>query len=157
MSNALNPELLSQIFAQESFDPFLTLVTLSHPDWDEPIYLVNNSVDFTSRGQVFTAFPMRIRLPVDDGETARSFNLELDNASLYLIAQVRSVTEAIKVKIEMVLASFPDDVQMEQDELSIQSVTYNKAKITANIVLDNFLNTELSSERYTPSIFPGLF
>ena len=157
MSNQLSPELLAQLFAQESNDPFLILVTLSHENFDEDIRLVNNSENITSRGNVFQAFPMNIRLPVDDGESARNFVIEFDNVSLTLIEEIRTNTTPIGVKIERILASLPDEVQMGQDELLIQGITYNKSKIVASIVLDNFLNTEMTSEKYTPSIFPGLF
>lgn len=156
MANSLSPELLAQLFSQESNDPFLTLVTLSHEDFDD-IRLVNNNVDIVSRGLTFTAFPMKIRFPVDDGETARDFTIEFDNVSLLLIEEIRSVTTPISVKLEMILASMPNDVQIEQDELRIQNITYNASKVSAKIILDNFLNTEMTSERYGPTNFPGLF
>ncbi len=57
----------------------------------------------------------------------------------------------------MVLASIPDAIQISFDELKIQSLSYNKTRITAKLFLDSFLNTEMTSERYTPSLFPGLF
>lgn len=157
MSNALSPELLAQLFAQESNDPFLILVTLSHDSWDDVVYLVNNSVNITSRGIEYLAFPMQVKLPVDDGETARVFNIEFDNVSLYLIAQARSVSSPIQVKIEMILASLPDEVQISIDELEIQNITYNKSRVTATIAMDTFLNTKVTSEVYGPSNFKGLF
>jgi len=157
VANTLSPELLAQIFAQNSNDPFLTLVTLSHETFAEDIRLVNNSKDVTSRGNVFSAFPMKIRLPVDDGETARDFSIEFDNASLELIEEIRSVTNKINVKLEMILASIPDDVQMAFDDLVIAGVTYSAQRITAKIMLDSFLNVEMTSEKYTPSNFPGVF
>lgn len=157
MSNQLSPALLAQLFAQESGDPFLTLVTLSHEDWDDDVRLVNNSVNITSRGLVFLAFPMKIRLPIDDGESARDFQIDMDNVGLEMIEKLRSTTTHIGVKIEMILASLPDDVQISQEELRIEMATYNKQRISARIVLDNFLNTEMTSERYGPTNFPGLF
>lgn len=157
MSNTLSPQLIAQLLAQESNDPFLTLITLSHPDWAEDVRLVNNSVDITSRGNVFMAFPVKIRLSADDGETAKTFSLELDNVSLELVDKIRTVTTAIGVKLEMILASLPDDIQISYSELEIATITYNKSKIQASIVLDNFLNTELTSERYGPINYPGLF
>lgn len=157
MPNSLSPELLAQIFAQESDDPFLTLITLTHDTFAQDIRLVNNSRDIVSRGDTYRAFPVKIRLPVDDGETARNFTMEFDNASLELIEEVRSVTTQIKVKLEMILASLPDVVQMEQPELSIVSLSYNARSIRANVVLDNFLSTEVTSEKYGPGNFPGLF
>lgn len=155
--NNLSPEVLAQLFAQDSTDPFLALVTLTHEDFDDPIRLVNNVVDIASRAEVYTAFPMKIRIPVDDGETARNFVIDFDNVSLMLVELIRTVTSPIGVKIEMILASMPDDVQISQEELLIQNITYNKNRITATIVLDTFLNTEVTSERYNPANFPGLF
>lgn len=157
MPNALTPELLAQMFAQESDDAFLTLVTLSHETFADDIRLVNNTVEIQSRLQTFMPFPMRIRFPVDDGETAREFSIDFDNVSLTLIEGIRTVTTPISVKIEMVLASMPNLVQVEQAELKIATLTYNKTMVSAKIILDNFLNTEMTSERYAPSNFPGLF
>jgi hypothetical protein len=157
MPNALSPELVAQLFAQESDDPFLTLVTLSHDSFADDVRLVNNSVPIISRDKEFIPFPMRIRFPVDDGETAREFSIEFDNVSLDLIAGLRTVTDEIHVKIEMILASMPNVVQIEVDELKIATVGYNKSTVQAKIILDNFLNTEMTSERYSPSNFPGLY
>lgn len=157
MPNSLSPEVIAQLYSQESDDPFLTLVTLSHPSFASDIRLVNNTVSITSRGLEYLAFPMSIRFPVDDGESARDFSIEFDNVSLDLIDEIRSVTTQIGVKLEMILASLPDDVQIVQDELKIASVTYNAQRISARIILDNFLNVEMTSERYGPTNFPGLF
>lgn len=155
MSNDLSNEVKAQLFAQESDDPFLTLVTLTHPTFTAR--LVNNSSDVVSNGFTFTAFPMKIRLPIDDGESSRDFGIDFDNVSLDLIANLRSVTGEIGVTIELILASLPDVIQMEHRDLVIRAITYDSQKISARIVLDNFLSVEMTSERYTPSNFPGLF
>lgn len=156
MANQLTPELILQLMSQESDDPFLTLLTLTHDSFDT-VRLVNNSKDIVSRGDTFVAFPFTIRLPVDDGETAREFSIELDNVSLELVEEIRSVTTKIDVKIELILASMPDDVQMIQDNLQIQNIQMTKQRIIAKIIVDDFLNVEMTGERYEPSNFPGLF
>lgn len=157
MANELTPELLAQIFAQESNDPFLVLVTLSHEDFADDIRLVNNTQNITSRGNVFQSFPMEIRLPLDDGESTRDFSIDFDNVSLELIEEIRTVTDTITVKLEMILASIPNEVQMVQEDLKIHSLSYTATKVSARLILDNFLNTEMTSERYGPFNFPGLF
>lgn len=152
----LSNELLNQLFKQESEDPFLMLVTLSHDDFDT-IYLVNNTVNISSRGISYIAFPVKITLPSDDGETQREVSIEFDNASAALIAAIRSVTTLIDVKIEMVLASNPDKVEIELGELRIKNINYNKTSIRAHLFMDDFLNTEVTGEKYNPTNFPGLF
>lgn len=155
MSNELSNELKAQIFAQESADPFLTLVTLTGPGF---VYrLVNNSKDIISGGQTFQAFPMKVRLPADDGDSAREFQIEFDNASLLLIVALRSQTAPIECQIDMILASMPDVIQMTVEDLLIRSVVYDKNKVSAKIVLDNFLTVAMTSERYTPLSYPGMF
>lgn len=157
MANALTPELLAQLYGQESDDPFLMLVTLSHPEFQSTQRLVNNISDIVSRGETFIAFPMQIRLPGDDGETQREVAISFDNVGRDLIDEIRSITSPIEVKIEMVLASNPDQVQIELGELKIKNITYDKSKISARLFVDDFLNTAMTSERYTPQNFPGLF
>lgn len=156
MSNELSQSLLSQLFKQNSEDPFFMLVTLSHSSFDT-LYLVNNTEELISNGNTFLPFPMRVTLPTDDGETLREVSIEFDNVSLELIDELRSVTDLIDVKIEMVLASNPDFVEIELAELKIRNITYNKQTVQAKLFMDDFLNTELNSERYTPANFPGIF
>jgi len=156
VSNQLSPALLAQLYAQESDVPFLMLVTLTHPSFTT-VKLVNNSEDIVSNGETFTSFPMRIRLPADDGESTREVSIEFDNVSRELIDELRTVTTPIDVKIEMILASNPDDIQITLDELKMRNVTYNKSIVSARLYLDSFLNVELTSERYSPKLYPGLF
>ena len=153
----LSTALLNQIFSQNSDDPFLMLLTLEHASFDSTIHLVNNQENITSRGTEYMAFPMKITMPVDDGDTTRQVMVEFDNVSQDLIDEFRSVTDHIDVTLEMVLASNPDFVEIELGELKLQDVTYNKSTIQARLFMDDFLNTGLSSERYTPTNFPGIF
>jgi hypothetical protein len=132
------------------------LVTLSDTSFSD-IRLVSNSVDIVSRGNTYTAFPIMITLPTDSGDTVREAAIEFDNVSLELIDEIRSVVSPITAKIEIVLASLPDEVQIVYDELKIRNITYNKQRISARLYMDTFLNVELGSETYTPSKYPGLF
>jgi hypothetical protein len=158
VANQLSPELLAQLFSQESEDPFLILVTLSHSSFVTPIRLVNNTEPIISRTNTFNTFPMKITLPVDDGETARGVTIEFDNVGLELISALRSVVNTqIEVTLEMVLASMPDIVQMSVEELKIAGIRYDRQRISAELIVDNFLSTGMTSERYTPQNFPGLF
>lgn len=156
MANSISPQLLAQLYGQESSDPFLMLVTLSHETFSD-IRLVNNSEDIVSNGLTYSAFPMRIRLGVDDGETAREVLIEFDNVGLDLIDEIRTVTTPISVKIEMILASIPNEIQTSIEDLKLRNVSYNVKTISAKLYMDSFLNVELTSEKYTPQNFPGLF
>jgi hypothetical protein len=152
----LSPALLAELYGQESGIPFLMLLTLTHVSFGT-IRLVNNIVDVTSRGNVYTAFPIKVSLPADDGETTREVSLEIDNTSIEFIDEFRSVTTPIDALVEMILSSIPDTVQISLADLKIKNITYNKNRISAKLYLDDFLNTDFSSERYNPGQFPGIF
>src|SRR5574343_467300 len=100
---------------------------------------------------------MKIKLPMDYGESSREVSIEFDNVSQYLLDGFRSVTTEIGVKIEMILASLPNDVQMSLEELKISSVSYSATRVSAKLMMDSFLHTEMTSEKYGPSNFRGLF
>lgn len=156
MRTLSNP-LLAQLYASNSNDPFLVLLTLTHPSFVSTVYLVNNNEDIISNGNTFVAFPMDITIPADDGRTEKNAQIVFDNVSLELIDEIRSVTSPIEVQLQMVLASDPDTVEIELSELKMGNVSYNASTITADLYLDDFLNTDLSNEKYTPTIYPGLF
>ena len=80
-----------------------------------------------------------------------------DNVSLDLIEEIRTNTAPIATTIEMVLASRPDDIQVSLTNLFIRNVSYNAQQIKADLYMDDILNTELPSERYTPQYYPGIF
>lgn len=157
MPNNLSNTLLAQLYAQESADPFLCLLTISHADFAQDIRLVNNTEDITSRGDLYQAFAFKVRLAADDKDARRDVSVELDNASLEFIDELRSITSPLSVKLELILASQPDVVQIEQGNLKTEGFTYNKTSIRFTLTLDDFLNTKMTSESYDPQNFPGLF
>lgn len=156
MTQTLTPELLTQLYGQTSNDPFLMLVTISHPSITT-IRLVNNMEDIVSNSLTFTAFPMKIRLPTDDGESSREVDIEFDNVSRALIDELRIITTSLNVKIEMVLFSNPNEIQMIVEDLKLRSISYDQSRIRAKLFFDNFLNVEMTSAKYSSTDFPGLF
>lgn len=157
MSRELSAPLLSEMLSQNSGDPFLMLCTLSHATFGSDYYLVNNTENIVSRGVIYTAFPIDFTLPVDDGESDRQVQIVFDNVGLELIEDLRAITTPIDVTIELILASNPDNVEIELGELKLQSITYDNQRISGQLYLDDFLNTEIPSEKYSPSLYPGIF
>ena len=155
--NEISPELLAQFYAQDSEDPFLALITLNHSTLVTPLRFVNNSESIVSRLNTYIAFPFQITMPPDDGETLREVAIVFDNVSREIIDELRSITTPMDVKVEMVLASNRDYVQLTLDELKSKSITYNKQVVSMKLFLDTFLNISMTSEKYSPTSYPGLF
>lgn len=153
---SLSNRLLEQLNARESNDPFLMLLTISG-DSINTVRLVNNTENITSRSNVYMAFPMKITLPIDDGETTPSVNVVFDNVSLELIEEIRTVTKPLDVKIEAVLASSPDYVEISYSQLKMKNIRYTDKLINASLYFEDILNTGIPSEKYEPNSYPGIF
>lgn len=157
MPVTLSNELKSQLFKQFSEDPFISLYELSHPNFDSTFYLAANSEDVISNGQTYQFYPMQVSLPADDGETTREVQLRLDNINLAIITELRKVTTPVQVVLKMVLASDPDTIQYQLSDLKLANINYNSRQIVGTLTLDDFLSVGLTSERYNPDNFPGIF
>ena len=159
MPRSLAQPTLTQMFLQESSDPFLMLITITHPDF-ATIRLVNNNEDITFNGNLFTALAMKIVLPTDDGESVPKMQIALDNVPLELIDEFRSTTTPATVMIEAILASTAataTQAEITIADLAIGGIDYNNRNITANLVLNDFLNQRIPGEVYSPQYYPGMF
>ena len=154
---SLTDAFKAQLFQQESSDPFLLLVTMEHDSFSSPIRFVNNSEDVTSRGNVYSAFPIKITLPTDDSDSVPNVTMTMDNVSLELIDELRTITDYITVSVEGILASLPDFVEIGYNDLKLKGISVNSQTIAAKLFFDDFLSTSLPSESYDPTNFNGIF
>ena len=84
MPNQLSPALLAEFYGQDSSDPFLMLLELSHSSFST-IYLANDVKEVVSNGDTYSPFPFSFVLPTDDGESNRVVKLNISNIGLDLI------------------------------------------------------------------------
>jgi hypothetical protein len=96
--------------AQQTNAVFLPLLTIDHADLDEPIRLVRNTEDITSRGNVYAACIFNINFPHETGDKVPSVTLVLDNPDRRFTAMLRSINTPATVTHEAVLADSPDTV-----------------------------------------------
>lgn len=154
---ALSQKLIHAVLEPNTGEVFLLLITFDHESFDEPVRLVNNLENITSRGNVYQAFPLELVLPQDDGSTLPTVDITCQNATLELIDEIRSVNGPMSVSIELILASTPDYVETSIDDLRVASIQYDEKTIKMTCTVDDLLNTSYPKERYLPNNFPGLF
>ena len=145
------------MFDSLSDDPFLFLLQLSHADWGQDYFIVNNLEDITSNGQLYNAYAMKVTLPQTSSEVLPSVNIQVDNVSLELIEFFRSITTPISATLKGILASDPDVIEISLDDLKINNIQYNDKTIDLTLIVDNWLNQKIPGEVYSPELYPGLF
>jgi len=144
----------SQIRSRDKDQAVLMLITIYD---GTPVRLVNNLVDITSRGNVYTAMPLQVDTSPDDGETLQTVDLKIDNVSLEMIDWARTLVAPIQVSIELIFSGDTETVEQSISDLVIRSVQYDSMSIMAQLMADDDLNQLIPSDIYDAIGFPGLF
>lgn len=147
------------LFAEETGETPIHLLTIEHPSFSAPERLCDDRVSHVSRGQTFTAFPFVVTLPDDVDDTAPLGQVQFDNISREITAWLRRVLEAPTVLIEVVLASDPDTVLLAYPRLRLGNVQWpaGSATISASLTLEDVSQAAWPADTFNPSSHPGLF
>lgn len=150
----LSTNARAALYASQSDEVWLQLLTITHADIATPIRLVSNTENITSNGETFVAFPFELSLPGTDQE---SVELAVDNVSRELIEEVRSIATPLGLSLEIVLASAPDTVEAGPFDFQSRAVEYNGQRMRFTLAYEPLLNEPFPYATYTPIDYPGLF
>lgn len=153
-------------YASQTDEVIIALVTFTSDQLAAPILVASDPYELlpsagvrgvVSNGDEYIYLPFEIYLPQDDEGGATKARIRVDNVDRQMVAAARSVTKPINVKMQIVLSSDVDLVEMEFDNFQLSNVNYDAYAIEGDLTL-NFWNLEpFPSGRFTPSNFPGLF
>jgi hypothetical protein len=144
------------------------LVTITHPELPEPIRLsTDNSTRISvdpllygtiSRGNTFYFVGMKVTVPDDKDRAPPSSRLTVMDINQDLIPMIRSVSRPPpKVKMEMVLADDPDQVELDIPVMEITSVEATRESVTLECTIDALIAEPYPSGKFSPAYFPGIF
>lgn len=157
------------IFAQETEKVFIVLMTISHPTWSEDmlfssdptqeLVVAADSRGTISRGDEYIFAPFSVTFPVQDETGQSNATISVDNIGREIVARLRAAqqTAAARVKLEVVLNTTPDIVEMVLPNFRLTNVQYDAFKISGSINLQYFDLEPFPAKQFTPSDFPGLF
>jgi len=154
------------IFAQQTDEAFITLVTINHPTFTAPVRVASDPYELlpdagvrgvVSRGEEYLFLPFTIELPAQDDSGAAKARISVDNISREIVAAVRRANSALTITIEIVLASDPDTPEVSIEDFRLDRVTYDALTVSGDISVEYFDLEPFPARRFTPSDFPGLF
>ncbi|MDE1151412.1 MAG: DUF1833 family protein [Micavibrio sp.] len=154
-----DPSLLARqaLYAPETADAFLILLTLSHASLAEPIRVTSDAVDTVSRGSQFVAFPFDLTLPDDTEGQSPEARLRIDNVDRQVVKAVRSLNSAPSVLIEIVRVATPDVIEAQFQDFRLTNVTYDSQVVEGNLSIEDFTMEPFPAAVFAPGNFPGLF
>ncbi len=159
--------LREAIFSQESGEVLAFLITITHPQLAVPIYLSTDpSQRLTtdplvygtiSRGHDYLFVDATITIPDEQEKSPPNSKLTISNVNRLLIPLARSVSTPPTAKIEAVLVSAPDDIEMTWPALDMSQLQYDANQLTFDLTMDSLTTERYPSGTFSPAYFPGLF
>jgi len=155
---SLSPLAVNAAQAPESGEVFLVMLEISHPTWVTPFYMVDNTVNVTSEGHEYIAWPFDLILGADDGERLPEVKLIIDNVDRKLVEIIRTTVDAPQMAIKLVLASQPDIVEVYISGLTLRDVEFDAFKITWTLYSESLSDQRFPADNITlASGYLGLF
>ncbi len=157
MSRNLSASARQAIFAADSGEAFVILLTFTHASLAEPIRVSSDAVDTVSRGHIYVAYPFELTLPDDDESRAPRARLIIDNVDRQIVAVLRELTTSPVLTLEVVRASEPDVVEAVFHDFRLRNVRYDSHVIEADLTIEDFTAEPYPAGSFCPSLFPGIF
>jgi len=145
------------MFAEETDDGLLVLLTIDHEDLASPIRVVNNKVDVTSQNEMFIAFPFDFTLPTNDPDSPSRAQLVIDNVSREILFTMRSISSAPTVKIQVVRMLDTDEIELSLPAMRMVNIRADFEKVIGDLVSEDLQLEPYPAYTFSPAYFPGLF
>lgn len=143
------------------------LVTITHPQLDAPILLSTDPTErisdspltygTRSRGLEYIFLPMSLSLPDEKDEGIPMMQMIIDNVDREMVGILRSTSTPSLARIELMLASAPDVVEIALPELEVVAADYDEGQITLTKRLNGLASEPFPQGSFSPATFPGLF
>lgn len=169
MSRTLSSSMLRAIYAEETGDYPILLITITHPSLAAPLRISSDPTQRTvvtdeevvygtvSRAETFVFVPFSISLPNDSAEETPQTSITIDNVGREMVPTIRSLTSAPEITLEMVMASTPDVVEAVFPGFALSSVTYDAMSISGTLSVTEFTTEPCPAGTFNPAEFPGMF
>lgn len=155
------------LFAQESDEVPVFLLTITHPTLTIPIRLTTDPTErksetpliyrTMSRGNEFLYGGIDISIPDEEDKSPPTSKLIIANITRDLIPLARSITTPASVMIEAVLASSPDYVEMSWPGFDMTNLVADAAALNFDLTIDALMTEPCPAGTFSPAYFPSLF
>lgn len=158
MPNTYTPAGRRNLLATSADEPFLVLLEITHPDLEVPVRVVNDTVNFTARGNEYIACPFQITWPDDVDQQQPKGQLQVDNIGRELTQwlEYSNGGRGARCRLIMALRSDPDvfeyDITTDMTDISIDNLA-----VTATLGYQNTMSLPAVALRFDPFTAPGLW
>lgn len=149
---------IETVLSPDTEENHVCLVEVSHASLAVPLRVCSGGADLISNSRQFLAYPFLIALPGEGGErSARLARIEIDNVDPVILATLRKLSTRPSVKLEVVLASAPNEIAFSWPNLKLGNPGYDSARISVELTPRDDSTETWPKQRYGPTLYPGLF
>lgn len=157
MSRNITQAFISAFFGRDGSDVALMLLEIEHPLLGTPRRIVLNTKPIVHQSNAYEPLYFECAFPDQQPDRPSGMKLRVDGVDRSMIEQIRTFQTPPTVKLKVVSASDPDDVQMETATMYWRLVTYGSHWIEGEIESPEVYNRSFPGDSFTPSVAPGLF
>ncbi len=157
MSRAVSNITREALFAQETGEAFLIILTMDHTSLEVPIRVSSDIVNTTSRGLDFIAFPFELTLPDNQENASPKAHLKINNIDRSIVKTLREINSPATVLIEVVRANAPDIIEAKFLNFKLVNVTYDEKIVEGDLTIEDFTSEPYPANSFSPSLFSTLF
>lgn len=157
MSRTISEATRAALYAPQTEEIFLVLLTIDHADLEAPLRVCNNTQNITSRGETYIAYPFELTLPDDEDNRQPRARLVIDNVDRQIVQTVRQLTSSPTVMIDIIRAAAPDVVEAQFQDFRFTNITYDSHVVEGDLTVEDFTAEPYPAASFSPSLFPGLF
>ena len=134
------------------------LIELSHSNWNETYYLINDTKELLLDGKTYQPYPFDIVLPSQTEQQGTQIILSnIQNIAANLIYQTVDSNENIALQLYVVNIETEVAEKFDKVQFEIFSPQITNEQISANINLRHSFDINCGSMRYNRQLFPNLF
>jgi len=152
----VSPTARAALFAQDTAEGLLVLLTVDHADLVEPIRVTANHENIVSNGNLFIGVAFDIELPGEEPDSPPVARLTIDNVTREIAQTIRSINTPADVTIEVVRMADPDTIELNFLGFKLRNTKVDAMRVTGDLLLDNLMLEPYPADIYSPASFPGL-
>lgn len=157
MARTLSGPAFDAIFRSQTDKVFVFLLTIEADGTPTPIRVTSDSIETISGDELYIPFRFEIGLYTEDENTPAQVALRISAVDQTVVEAVRGTVSAPTCRIQQVLASTPDVIEVQYIPMKMRMVSYDSTAITATLSIARGTDQAMPGYRFTPDIFAGLF
>jgi hypothetical protein len=134
------------------------LLQINHPALTNPIRVINDTLNLTSNGFEYIAFPFEVTLPDDFENKLPKATLSINNVGKDLMFWIESTAggQGSTATFSQVMRSRPNQIEWSIS-MSLFNVMATNLDVSAELGFENLFAKPAVSIQYRPTNSPGLF